>query len=77
MHLILTFFTHYYREHPSPLEYPSVVEIAEHHGKTPAQILVRHGIQRGLVVIPKSTTPHHISANIDVSTKPPAITWVN
>ncbi|KAL5970400.1 Aldo-keto reductase family 1 member A1-B [Taenia solium] len=53
-------------EFTSPLEVPCVTEIAKRHGKTPGQILIRHGIQRGLVVIPKSGTPQRICENIDV-----------
>lgn len=40
--------------------------LAEAHGKTPAQVLLRWGIQRSTVVIPKSTHPERIKENIDV-----------
>ncbi|KAM7539105.1 hypothetical protein Aperf_G00000054534 [Anoplocephala perfoliata] len=53
-------------EHPSPLEFPCVVDIAKRHNKSPGQILIRHAIQRGLIVIPKSATPKRIQENIDV-----------
>ncbi|VDM33666.1 unnamed protein product [Hydatigera taeniaeformis] len=56
-------------ELPNPLEIPCVVEISKRHCKTPAQILIRHGIQRGLVVIPKSGTPQRICENIDVGSR--------
>ncbi len=55
-------------EYPNPLEMPCVQEIAKAHGKTPGQILVRHELQRGLVVIPKSTHPTRIQDNINVRT---------
>ena len=34
-----------------------VVEIAEHHGRTPAQAIIRWHLQLGNIVIPKSVTP--------------------
>ncbi len=43
-----------------------VVEIAERHGKTPAQVVLRWHLQQGRVVIPKSVTPARIAENIDV-----------
>lgn len=43
-----------------------VAEIARNHGKSPAQILIRWGVQRKTVVIPKSVTPARIKENIDV-----------
>jgi 2,5-diketo-D-gluconate reductase A len=43
-----------------------IVEIAERHGRTPAQVILRWHIQLGNVVIPKSVTPERIRENIDV-----------
>lgn len=45
---------------------PTLVEIAEAHGKTTAQVMLRWHIQRGRQVIPKSTRPERISENFDV-----------
>ena len=58
----------FYREgeHTSTLEDPVIVEIAEAHGKTPAQVMLRWGLQHGRSVIPKSTKPARIAENIDV-----------
>ena len=50
----------------SLLENPRVVAIAEQHGKTPAQILIRWHVQLGNIVIPKSVNPDRIASNIDV-----------
>ncbi|KAA3681293.1 aldehyde reductase [Paragonimus westermani] len=43
-----------------------VTEIAKRHQKTCAQILLRYCLQRGLIVIPKSSKPHRIKENIQV-----------
>jgi 2,5-diketo-D-gluconate reductase A len=43
-----------------------IVEIAERHGRTPAQVIIRWHLQLGNVVIPKSVTPERIRENIDV-----------
>ncbi|MCD8484342.1 aldo/keto reductase [Candidatus Woesebacteria bacterium] len=49
-----------------PLVDPVVVDIATAHGVTPAQVLIRWSLQRGLVVIPKSTNPNRIAENFAV-----------
>jgi len=48
------------------LDHPAVTAIAEAHGKTPAQALIRWSIQLGNVVIPRSATPERIVSNLDV-----------
>jgi len=45
---------------------PVVVEIAERHGRTPAQAILRWHLQLGNVVIPKSVTPERIRENIEL-----------
>ncbi|ETN68746.1 oxidoreductase, aldo/keto reductase family protein [Necator americanus] len=49
-----------------PLSDIIVKELAQKHGKTPAQILLRHLIQRGMAVIPKSVKPERVKENFDV-----------
>ncbi|PYZ91615.1 aldo/keto reductase [Salipaludibacillus keqinensis] len=41
-------------------------EIAERHGKTPAQVLIRWDLQNEVVTIPKSVTKERIQANTEV-----------
>ncbi|MCP8966969.1 aldo/keto reductase [Ectobacillus ponti] len=40
--------------------------IAEKHGKTPAQVVLRWDIQSGIVTIPKSVTPSRIQENLNI-----------
>lgn len=44
----------------------TVVGIAEAHGRTPAQVLIRWHVQLGNIVIPKSVNPERIVSNFDV-----------
>jgi 2,5-diketo-D-gluconate reductase A len=48
------------------LEDSAIVAIAQAHGKTPAQAIVRWHLQLGNVVIPKSVTPERIEQNFAV-----------
>lgn len=45
---------------------PLLTLMAERHGKTPAQIILRWHIQRGHIVFPRSANPQHISENIAI-----------
>jgi 2,5-diketo-D-gluconate reductase A len=44
----------------------TIAAIAEHHGKTNAQVTLRWHIQRGDIVFPKSTKPERIRENLDI-----------
>ncbi|MDL4821190.1 aldo/keto reductase [Actinomadura opuntiae] len=48
------------------LDDPALARIAQAHGRTPAQVVLRWHLQIGNVVIPKSVTPTRIAENIDV-----------
>ncbi|MEO3757221.1 aldo/keto reductase [Mycobacterium sp. B14F4] len=50
----------------SLLSNDTVTSVADAHGKTPAQVLIRWHIQLGNIVIPKSVTPERIVSNFDV-----------
>ncbi|MER7693794.1 aldo/keto reductase [Streptomyces sp. NPDC097610] len=62
----ITFYPGYGENRKSVLEDAVVTGIAEAHGKSPAQVLLRWGLQHGRSVIPKSTRRHRIAENIDV-----------
>ncbi len=50
----------------STFDDPQIARIAEAHGRTPAQVMLRWQLQRGRQVIPKSVTPERIRENLDV-----------
>jgi diketogulonate reductase-like aldo/keto reductase len=58
----------FYRDgsHGSTLDDPVIADIARAHGKTPAQVMLRWGLQHGRSVIPKTTKPDRIAENINV-----------
>ena len=41
-------------------------ELADSHGRTPAQVILRWHLQLGNAIIPKSVTPERIESNIDI-----------
>jgi diketogulonate reductase-like aldo/keto reductase len=48
------------------LDNPTVASVAQAHGKTPAQALIRWSIQLGNIVIPRSANPERITSNLAV-----------
>ncbi|MFG3703900.1 aldo/keto reductase [Micromonospora sp. NPDC047670] len=48
------------------LDDPTVVDVAEQVGRTPAQVVLRWHVQRGDIVFPKSTTPQRIEENLRI-----------
>lgn len=52
--------------HGAAMDDETIAAIAKKHGKTYAQVMLRWGIQQGVVVLPKSVTPSRIQENIDL-----------
>jgi diketogulonate reductase-like aldo/keto reductase len=48
------------------MDHPVLRRLARKHGATPARILVRWGLEHGLVVLPKSVRAERIRENADV-----------
>jgi diketogulonate reductase-like aldo/keto reductase len=48
------------------IDSPILKRIGSHYGKTPIQVMIRWGLQHGLVEIPKSTHKEHINENANV-----------
>ena len=46
------------------LDEPTIREIADKHDRSPAAVVLRWAIARDTVVLPKSTSPSHIEANL-------------
>ncbi|XP_076461430.1 aldo-keto reductase family 1 member A1-like [Babylonia areolata] len=54
------------KDEPVLLEEPVLKQIGDKYGKTPAQVLIRNLLQRGMVVTAKSSTPSRIKENFEV-----------
>ncbi|CAD5205756.1 unnamed protein product [Bursaphelenchus okinawaensis] len=52
--------------HADNLNHPVTQELAKKYNKTPAQILLRHMVQQGITVIPKSTNPERLKQNFSL-----------
>ena len=48
------------------LDDDALAEIADKHGKTPAQVVLRWAVEGDVVVLPKSGSPAHVRENLDV-----------
>ncbi|MFF0298630.1 aldo/keto reductase [Kitasatospora sp. NPDC004614] len=46
---------------------PALLKIAEKHGRSTAQVVLRWHLQSGVIAIPKSVTPARIRENLDVT----------
>ncbi|KAM9744093.1 aldo-keto reductase family 1 member A1-A [Menidia menidia] len=53
-------------DEPRLLEDPRLGAIAQRYQKSPAQVILRWHVQRGVVSIPKSVTPSRIQQNLEV-----------
>ncbi len=51
---------------PPVLSNPTIGEVAERHGRTPAQVVLRWMMELGLVAVPRSTNPERIRQNMNV-----------
>lgn len=48
----------------SVLAQAAVVDAARRHSKTPAQVVLRWGVQRGTAIVPKSSRPERLAENL-------------
>ncbi|WP_353711983.1 aldo/keto reductase [Arthrobacter sp. K5] len=62
----ITFYPGWGVDRKNVMQDPAIAAIAEAHGKTPAQIMLRWHLQQGRSAIPKSTNPARIAENFAV-----------
>jgi len=62
----ITFYPGWGDERRSVMDDQTIASIAEGHGKSPAQVMLRWHIQEGRSAIPKSTNPVRIAENVEV-----------
>jgi diketogulonate reductase-like aldo/keto reductase len=63
---VMRYFTDKPEAAQSPLSHPVVTGLAERHGRSPAQIVLRWHLGHGFSAIPKSVRAERISENFDV-----------
>uniref|UniRef100_A0A1B6KBE7 NADP-dependent oxidoreductase domain-containing protein n=1 Tax=Graphocephala atropunctata TaxID=36148 RepID=A0A1B6KBE7_9HEMI len=51
---------------PASLEQPALIQIANKHGRTPAQVALRYVIQLGAVPLPKASSLEHMNDNLKI-----------
>lgn len=62
----ITFYPGWGDDRRSVLDDETIGRLAEAHGVTPAQVLLRWHVQQGRSAIPKSTNPARIAQNLDI-----------
>ncbi|WP_090575639.1 aldo/keto reductase [Arthrobacter sp. ov407] len=62
----ITFYPGWGEDRQSVMEDPKIADVAQTHGKMPAQVMLRWHLQQGRSAIPKSTNPARIAENFDV-----------
>ena len=45
---------------------PAITRVAQHHGRTPAQVVLRWHTQSGFIPTPKSSDPNRMAENLDI-----------
>ncbi len=62
----ITFYPGWGEDRRNVMQDPVIAAIAEAHGRTPAQVMLRWHLQQGRSAIPKSVNPARIAENFDV-----------
>lgn len=62
----ITFYPGWGEKRKNVMQDPDIAAIAETHGKSPAQVMLRWHLQEGRSAIPKSTNPARIAENLAV-----------
>ncbi|MCP3425133.1 aldo/keto reductase, partial [Rothia sp. AR01] len=62
----ITFYPGFGEGRVSVMDDPTIARIAQAHGKTPAQVMLRWHLDQGRSAIPKSVNPSRIAENFDM-----------